>query len=126
MLFLVLYDDVNFVVPFDNAVSAETVFSVSGASSGFDVELPAVPRANDVEVVGVFHATIGLIGTEVLLDPVDHQSLADRSALMGAFVQISMDCTVGAKHADCGLSVSENFPLAFFEVGGAGNEQLRH
>ena len=66
------------------------------------------------------------VGPQVFFNPVDHQALADRPALVRALVQIGMDRTVGAQHADGGLAMIEDFALSLLEVGGASNEQFRH
>src|SRR5689334_19443603 len=74
-------DDVDLVVALDDFVSPQAVSAIAGAAAGLDVEFPPVPRAHDLQIVGVAHAAVGLVGPDVLFDPMDQQPLANRTAL---------------------------------------------
>src|SRR4029450_13760139 len=93
-------DDVDLVVALDDFVSPQAVSAIAGAAAGLAVEFPAVARAHDLQVVGVAHAAVGLVGTDVLFDAMDQQPLADRTALVGALVVIGVEPAIGAHDAD--------------------------
>src|SRR5258708_19104684 len=56
-------NDINGSIPLHRLEALETVLAVAGAFSGLDVEFPAVPGTNDMQVgFAKSHALIGLVG----------------------------------------------------------------
>ena len=65
-------------------------------AAGFDVELPAVPGADDVLALGEAQPTAGLIWRQLLLDARDDLALADRAAVVRAVVLVGEQAVAGA------------------------------
>jgi hypothetical protein len=78
------------VTPFDRLVVAKGVPSVPGTAVSFDVELPPMPGAHDVQrVPGKPRTPVSLVLINERLDLVDKQAFADWSTLIWADKQIA-------------------------------------
>ena len=89
-------------------------------------ELVAVPRADEMHLVGEGLPLIGAVLGDHVDHPVDHQALAGRPAGMDAVVAVGEVGAVLAEHADFRLSRDHDPPVAVLHLGRLGNEAFGH
>src|ERR1700682_6203339 len=85
--------------------------------AGLQVELPAVPRADDVLflVVILQHPGVAVV-VERLLDPAVDAALADRALQMGALVVPGDQLAIDLEHADLGSVAGDHLATAVVEL----------
>src|SRR5437016_1701673 len=66
----------------------QAVFRIAAMAAGFDVELPAMPGADDVLLLRKALSPAGLVRGKHLLDTRDHLALTDRAAVVRALVLV--------------------------------------
>ena len=79
-----------------------------------------------MHVIAEHLALIGAVGRDHVLDPVDHDSLAGRTAGVGAVIAVGVIGAVLAEHADFLLAGNDDAPVAVLQVGGFGNKAFGH
>src|SRR5882757_4731685 len=120
-------NDINGSIPLHGLKALETVLAVAGAFSGLDVELPAMPGADDVQIrLAEAHALIGLVGGDDFLDAMNQQAVAHRTALMRADVEERMQLSLGAHDADLLSLAFHHVARSLRHVCGARHEKLDH
>src|SRR5262245_30985140 len=77
---------------------------IAGMAAGADVELEAVPGADDMHLrLGEHLALAGAVVGDDFLDLGDHLALASRAAHVRAMVEIGVELAVELEHADLEL-----------------------
>ena len=78
----------------------QAIFGVTAVAAGLDVEFPAVPRADDVALLGETQAAAGLVRRKLLLDARDHLALTDRTAVVRAMILVGDEAVALAKNSE--------------------------
>src|SRR5215467_1107392 len=107
-------------------VFAQLEPAVGGALAGLDVVLVAVPRADEMQLVGEGLALVGAVGPDDVDHLVDQDSLAGGSAGVQAVVAVGVIVAVLEEHADLVLAGNDNATVAVLELGGLGDKALGH
>jgi len=92
--------DINAVVTHLHVDGTQAIFRVAAVAAGLNVEFPAVPRTDDVALLGETKSAGGLIRRELFLDARDHLALADRPAVVGAMILVCHEAVALAKNAE--------------------------
>src|SRR5262245_10517110 len=121
-----LRDDENVVAAPHDVEFLQTQPPVADAFAGPELELVAVPRADEMHLVGEGLPLIGAIGGDHVDHAVDHDALAGRSAGMDAVVAVSEIGAVLVEHADLRVSGDDDAPVAVLHLGRLGNEAFGH
>src|ERR1700677_2486382 len=120
-------NDINRSIPLYGFKTLETVLAVTGAFAGFDVEFPAMPWADDMQVgFAEPHALIGLVGRDDFLDAVDQQSIANGTALMRTDVQECVQLVLGADDTDLPAFVLHRVARTLRQIRRTRHENLSH
>src|SRR5262249_50678622 len=106
----------------------EPHFRVGHALAGFQLVLPAVPRADDVRLVVVVGlAEIVAVRAEQVDDLVADDALAGRAALVQAVIAGGIERSGMAIDADFGSILADDADVAVFHLEVFANEYLlRH
>src|ERR1043166_5131949 len=100
---------------------------VRRAFAGRDVVFVAVPRADEMRLgLGEALAVPGAVGSEHVLDLMHDHALARRSALVDAQVLVGVEAALPVEHADLDPIMGDDAPVAVGELGGLGDEHVRH
>lgn len=91
------------------------------------VELPAMPGADQMRRAGdVVDAQATPLRIEPFLDARHQAALADRPALVGAFVAVGQDGAIDPKQADLDFADGDDFASAFGDVFLTRHPDLPH
>src|SRR5262245_20685886 len=80
--------EIDGVVPHGQLDRGEAHRRIAGMLAGLEVELVAVPRADDMALRAEAQPPAGLVGRDHLLDPIEDLSLAHRAAVVGTDVAV--------------------------------------
>ncbi|MCP3473315.1 hypothetical protein NLM33_23660 [Bradyrhizobium sp. CCGUVB1N3] len=118
------YNDIDVPVPLDDLKLADAVLAVAGAAACLDVELPAMPRADQMQIFGKAHAVIGAIFRNDFFRPVHQDAFADRTALVRTKVEKGVEPALGAKHTDLLLPMFDQGAIAFLQICGSPSKNF--
>src|SRR5580704_2740791 len=96
--------DVDFVATPHHLESLQLQLGIAHAMAGLEVVFVAVPRADEVHLVGKGLALVGAIRRDDIDHLVDHDAFASRSAGMDAVVAVSEVAAALMKYADLVLT----------------------
>src|ERR1043166_2643576 len=100
---------------------------VRRAFAGGDVVFVTMPRADEVRFGRREALAVpGAIGTEHVFDLVHDDALARRAALVDAQILVGVEAALPIEHADLDPVVGNDAPVALGELGGFGDEHVRH
>src|SRR5437588_7172948 len=100
---------------------------VRRAFAGRDVVFVAVPRTDEMRLGrGEALAMPSAVGAEHVLDLVHDDALARGTALVNAQVLVGVVAALPVEHADLHPVVGDDAPVAVGELGGLGDEHVRH
>ena len=100
--------------------------AVADALAGLEVELVAVPRADEMHLVGERLPLIGAVLGDHVDHLVDHDPLAGRPAGMDAVVTVGVIGAALVEDADLLASGDDDAAVAVVEIGGLGDEAFGH
>src|SRR6266852_2317637 len=96
-----LVDDIDVLAAAEHLKGLEAQPPVRRALAGLEVVLVAVPRADEVHLVGREPVPVpGAVGRQHVLDLVHDDALAGRPALMNAQVLVGVEPPLPVEHAD--------------------------
>src|SRR5262245_2046999 len=121
-----LRDDENVVAAPHDVEFLQTQPPVADAFAGLELELVAVPRADEMHLVGEGLALIGAVGRDHVDHAVDHDALAGRPAGMDAYVAVGEIRPILVEHADLGVAGNHDAAVAVLHLGRLGNEAFGH
>src|SRR5689334_20638519 len=120
-------NDINGSITLDGLKPLEAMLAVAGAFSGLDVEFPAMPRTDDMQIgLAEAHALIGLVGGDDFFDAMNQQSIANRAALMRTDVEESMQLALGANDTDLPSLMFNHIAGALRHISGTRYENFSH
>src|SRR5262245_6749026 len=104
----------------------QAIFGIAAVAAGLDVELPAVPGADDVLALGETQPSAGLVGTQLLLDARDNLALADRSAVVRAMVLVGEEAVAPPKDAELEVVHPQHAVATLRELAELAHHDLVH
>jgi hypothetical protein len=120
-------DHIDVLTALHHLVTAQRVPRVGYAATGVNVELPAMPRANDVSTITV----VGLenhfaVRTEHGRDPPHDSALTDGATLVGTHVRICAQFTVHPEDADASTVDVDDASAVLLKFSGCANPRFSH
>src|SRR5258706_9643988 len=92
--------DINAVVTHLHVDGTQAIFRVAAVAARLNVEFPALPRTDDVALLGETKSTGGLIRAELFRAARGHLALADRPPFWGALSPFFHDAVTLVKNAE--------------------------
>src|ERR1700742_280558 len=110
-------DNIHLVVLDGHIEGPQPHVRVAWMPSGLEVELPAVPRTDNVRVAfRPFLSAAGLVVVEHLFDAIEDAALANRSLHMRAPVFIGIELVSQPEDADLEVAARDDFAAAVGEI----------
>src|SRR5580704_3125911 len=122
-----LGDDIQILAFLHGLVLLQLHLAIADALAGLHVVFPAVPRADEVQlVIGEEQAHRGLVGAQPFFDLGDGQAFAGRAALVQAEIAVGEEFALVAEHADFVVADEDDPPVAILEFRKLCDEFFRH
>src|SRR5262249_30329725 len=118
--------DIDAVVAHLNNDRPQSIFRIAAMAAGLDVEFPAVPRADDVVLLGGTQPAAGLVRRKLFLDARDHLALTDRTAVMGARILVGDEAVALPKNSDLERVHPQHAVAPFRELAELAHHDLVH
>src|SRR4051812_35185587 len=95
-------------------------------AAGLDVELPAVPGADNVALLREPQPLAGLVGRQFLLDARNHLALTNRAAVVRAMVLVGEQLVALPEDAEFEAVDLQHAVVAFRELAEFAHHDLAH
>src|SRR5262249_32813898 len=118
--------DIDAVVAHLNDDGPQAIFRIPARAAALDAESPAVPRADDVVLLGETQPAAGLVRRKLFLDARDHLALTDRTAVMGAIILVGDEAVALPKNSDLERVHPQHAVAAFREHAELAHHDLVH
>ncbi|AOK19279.1 hypothetical protein WT26_25445 [Burkholderia cepacia] len=122
-----LENDIDISVPFSDLKLLQCHAFIACIGSGDGIELPTVPRTYHMQCVWVeAHAAIAATLVDDFFDLMNQQTIANRSALVRADIEVGAQLPLNPHHTDLTVVVRHQLTLALVNFVGWRDEYLSH